>query len=229
MPKDKKKQTDPTALVEKQESKDLKENTIVIINGQKLDPKELQSLTIQYLDGTLVVELTTITEMQKTFTSAPDSHTQSVDSHTLLKSLVPLNLKVEKAPSTKGISITKTKGPEVYPLDEDGLLKLSAMSTLRTNKKDDSNNPVSKLKLVLTKKALQNYDIVENLQLTTDDFNITDVTSISSALNDLAVLEQKVQRDPMVVKVVEVSSPKIVITENIFHLTEKFKLYKVKE
>jgi len=181
---------------------------IVIINGKKVDSKDVKSLTIQYVENSLVVDLN--------IEGLPGDNT----------SITGKSVKVEKQrPSLKGIEVQKSEGVEVYPLEETNLLKLDAMSALRTNKVED-DKPVSKLKVTLGN--VEKFEVTEK-EITTSDFNITEITSISSALNDIAVQEQKIQRDSKVVKVEEMLKPQIVITGNIFHLVEKFKLYMVKE
>jgi hypothetical protein len=183
------------------------ENIIVIVNGKKVDLKKVKSLTVQYVEGALVLDL-------------------NYDVENEFDSSVKRPVAIEKQkPSLKGIETQKTKGPEVYPLEEANLLKLEAMSFLRTNK-TENDKPVSKLKVTLNN--AKEFEIIEK-EITTEDFNITEITSISSALNDMAVQEQKIQKDSKVVKVEEVLKPQIIITGNIFHLVEKFKLYQVKE
>jgi len=185
----------------------LDNDTIVIINGKRIDPKEISTLVIQYVSGALVVEL--------------NYTTKNVSKVSVAKKVID----EKPGPSLKGIDVIETKDPEIYTLKEENLLKLTAISSLRTNKIEDGK-PVSKLKSTLDNPKKYN---VSEKEITTNDYNITEIPSISSALNDLAVQEQKIQRDPKVVKVEELLSPQISIVGDIFHLVEKFKLYMVKE
>lgn len=185
----------------------INDNTIVIVNGKRIDPKEISALVIQYASGALVVELNYTTKNA---------------------SKVPTTKKVideKPGPSIKGIDVIESKDPEIYTLKEENLLKLAAMSALRTPAIEDGKT-ISKLRSPLDDP--KKYSTSEK-EVTTSEYNITEIPSISSALNDLAVQEQKIQRDPKVVKVEELLSPQISIVGDIFHLVEKFKLYTVKE
>ena len=183
------------------------ENVKIIINGKKIDTEDIKAFTIQYTGNSLVIDIeynakNITTEVSKKKTNGSTQR-----------------------PSIKGIDVQESKDPEVYTLTEDNLLKLGAMSFLRTNK-TENEKLVSKLQIELDKS--NEYNITEK-EVVTEKYNITEITSMTSALNDLAVQEQKIQKDPKVVKVEELSSPRIVIVGDIFHLVEKFKLYMVKE
>lgn len=184
---------------------------LVFVNGKRISSEALKSFYVQHSDGVTVVEINYEEEQKKEVVKKTDTSS-------------------DEKPSSKGISISKVEGPEVYALGEDDFVKLCSMSALRTDKTDDKG-PVSKLKKVMPKESIpaDNCDVME-VELKTDENDISDVLSITKALNDLAVKEQKIQRDPKVIKVEEVySRPKVVFTENTFVLVERLKLYKVKE
>lgn len=199
------------------ESNIQQKGVLVFINGKRISSEALKSFYVQHSEGITVVEVNYDVEEQKKWKELP-----------LEKNLTT---STDEKPSPKGISIPKVEGPEVYTLGEDDFVKLCSMSALRTDKTDDKG-PVSKL----LKKNIPNENIpadnciVIEVELRTDENDIGDVLSITKALNDLAVKEQKIQRDAKVIKVEEVwSRPKVVVIGNTFVLTEKFKLYKVKE
>lgn len=193
---------------------------LVFINGERVCTSALKSLQIQYSKNLLVVEINYDEEEQKKWNEPVEK--ELVDPVTMTdKTKITYKTFVDK-PSVSGVSIPKSDVPEVYDLEKDDFVKLCAMSSLRANnKKDDS---ISKLKV----KAGGKYKI-EEVELDTAEHDIKDIVGMSSALNDLAVQEQKIQKDPNIVKVREVIGPKIVFKGTLFTLTEKFKLYKEKE
>jgi hypothetical protein len=184
---------------------------LVFVNGKRISSEALKSFYVQHSDGVTVVEINYEEEQKKEVVKKTD-------------------ISSDEKPSPKGISIPTIVGPEVYALGEDDFVKLCSMSALRTDKTDDKG-PVSKLKKNIPNESIpaDNCEVVE-VELRTDENDISDVLSITKALNDLAVKEQKIQRDPKVIKVEEVySRPKVVFTGNTFVLIERLKLYKVKE
>ena len=182
---------------------------LFFVNGKRISADALKSFFIQHSDGMTVIEVNYEEEQKKDAAKKADITT-------------------DEKPSSKGISIPKSEGPEVYALGEDDFIKLCSMSALRTDKTDDKGS-VSKLKKNIPNENILEY-IVEEIELKTDENDIADVLSITKALNDLAVKEQKIQRNPKVLKVEEVySRPKVVFTGNTFILIERLKIYKVKE
>jgi len=182
---------------------------LVFVNGKRISSEALKSFYVQHSDGVTVVEINYEEEQKKNNTKKTDTPS-------------------DEKPSPKGISIPKVEGPEVYALGEDDFVKLCSMSALRTTKENDDKKPISKLLFKIPEAGIPAN--IEEVELRTDENDISDVLSITKALNDLAVKEQKIQRDPKVIKVEEVySRPKVVFTGNTFVLVERLKLYKVKE
>lgn len=185
---------------------------LVFVNGKKLEPEALKSFQIQYTnDGALlVVEI------------------NYEDKIHLKEATISKEFLLKNKPSTKGISVMESKDPEIYDLQEDDMLKLQAMSALRTNKTEDGK-PISKLQALINLKEDFEEMKIEDKEIVTGSYDISALTSISSALNDLAVQEQKIQRDPEVLKVEIIQKPKIVYVNDTFTIVEKFKLYKVEK
>jgi len=202
-------------MEEKGVPSDIEKGALVFINGKRIRTEALASLQIQYVAGTLIIDIDYDEEEQKRWKEVPLEKEKEATANAKKVAATP-----EDKPSANGVSIPKSDGPEVYDLEEKDFLKLCTMSALRTNKTSDKG-PASKLKVKASGKHK-----VEKEELRTEEYNIQEVQSMSSALNDLAVQEQKIQKDPNVVKVREVSKPKIVFKGNLFTLTETFKLYK---
>ena len=196
---------------------------LVFINGKRVRTSALKSLQIQYADNLLVVEINYDEEEQKRWEEPVEKEKIDISATMMNKTKIAAVTSEDK-PSVSGVSISKFAGPEVYALEEKDFVKLCTMSSLRANKKKDDDSFVSKLKVKASGKHK-----VEEVELSTAEYNVKDVSGISSALNDLAVQEQKIQKDPSIVKVREIIGPKIVFKGTLFTLTEKFKLYKEKE
>lgn len=212
-------------LIEEQgvpvEDTDTGTGSLVFINGKRIQSSALKSLQIQYSRKLLVVEIDYDEEEQKRWKELP-LEKEEIGTSTMTDKTKITSVTSEDKPSASGVSIPKSDGPEVYDLEEKDFVKLCAMSSLRANNKRDDS--ISKLKV----KASGKYKI-EEVELNTVEHDIKDITGMSSALNDLAVQEQKIQKDPNIVKVREVIGPKTVFKGTLFTLTEKFKLYKEKE
>ena len=210
--------TEEKEVMEEQEEpveipfEDMTKGSLVFINGKRIQISALKSLQIQYADNLLVVEINYDEEEQKRWEEPVEK--EKIDSATMMDN------NNEDKPSVSGVSIPKSDDPEVYDLEEKDFVRFCAMSSLRVNKKKDDDF-VSKLKVKASGKHK-----VEEIELSTAEHDVKEIVGMSSALNDLAVQEQKIQKDPSIVKVREVIGPKIVFKGTLFTLTEKFKLYK---
>lgn len=194
---------------------DIEKGSLIFINGKRIQTSALKSLQIQYSKNQLVIEINYDEEEQKRWIEIPLEEEREATTRAKMAAATS-----EDKPSASGVSISKSDGPEVYDLKEDDFVRFCAMSSLRANKKKDDSF-VSKLKVKASGKHK-----VEEVELSTAEYDIKDIVGMSSALNDLAVQEQKIQKDPSVVKVREIIGPKIVFKGTMFTLTEKFKLYK---
>lgn len=205
-------EVNPTeALTMQPAGKDWKKGEVLVfINGKKLNSDSIKSFTVQYTtEGKLLV-------IDLSYDVKDMGNTQVIT--TSAKVVGTTN-----KPSTKGVGTTMTDIPEVYDLQEDDLLKLQTMSALRTTKEEDKK-PISKLLAAKPK-----HSVLEELDLVTDSYNISEVTGVSSALNDLALKEQNLQRDHNILKVEIVQKPKMVVTGLTFTIIEKVKVYKAEK